>query len=213
MSQGPAICEITVLKITQTSEHFSKIDFISPEEGLSSCLIRNSKKSSTQAKPDIFDTAQITFEQKGPSKPKFLTEYVPNLKRSQIGNTYRQLEFACKYSTFLLNNTTYAPDPKELYRLGVKTLDAFELGYSAEIVLLKALYNFLKNEGFPVQESWWASVPQNYKATAGKILSSKLSQFDDNLEASEARTIQECTEYLLENISNWIRKETDLRGI
>ena len=207
MSQGQAIYEITVLKITQTSQHFSKIDYISAEEGLSSCLIRNPKKSSTKAKPDLFDTAQITFDQKGPSKPKFLTEYVPSLKRSKIGSTYRHLEFACKYSTFLLDNATHVPDPKELYRLGVKALNAFELGHKAEIVLLKALYNFLKNEGFPVQESWWTSVPEKYKATAESLLRASLSQLSD------APIIDECAEYLLKDLSNWISKETDLRGI
>tara|TARA_B100001778_G_scaffold325113_1_gene320227 strand:+ start:258 stop:881 length:624 start_codon:yes stop_codon:yes gene_type:complete len=207
MSQSQAIYEITVLKINQTSENFSKIDYISAEEGLSSCLTRNPKKSSTKAKPDLFDTAQITFDQKGPSKPKFLTEYAPSLKRSKIGSSYRQLEFACKYSNFLLDNATHVPDPKELYRLGVTALNAFELGHKAEIILLKALYNFLKNEGFPVQESWWVSVPEKHKATAESLLTASLSQLCDT------PIIDECAEHLLKDISNWISKETDLRGI
>ena len=44
MNEAPGMDVITILKITQTSEHFLKLDYISPSQGLTYGLLRQSKK-------------------------------------------------------------------------------------------------------------------------------------------------------------------------
>ena len=45
MNQASGMDVITILKITQTSEHFLKLDYISPSQGLTNGLVRQSKKN------------------------------------------------------------------------------------------------------------------------------------------------------------------------
>ena len=51
MYEAPGMDVITILKITQTSEHFLKLDYISPSHGLSYGLLRPSKKNNQTIPP------------------------------------------------------------------------------------------------------------------------------------------------------------------
>ena len=74
MNQERWMDTITVLKITQTSEHFLKLDYISPTQGLTYGLLRQSKKSTSTAQADLFDTAEILNEPANISKQKISEE-------------------------------------------------------------------------------------------------------------------------------------------
>ena len=87
MNEASGMDVITILKITQTSEHFLKLDYISPSQGLTYGLLRQSKKNNNSAHADLFDTAEILSEVANHSKQKFLKSYTPIHKRSAIGIT------------------------------------------------------------------------------------------------------------------------------
>ena len=131
MNQEPWMDAIVVLKITQTSEHFLKLDYISPSQGLTYGLLRQSKKQTSSAHADLFDTAEILSEPANKAKQVFLKNYTPLKKRTAIGNNYTQLEYACHFANFLLDNVGDVPDPSDLYALTTQTLDAFEQKFRA----------------------------------------------------------------------------------
>ena len=189
MNEAPGMDVITILKITQTSEHFLKLDYISASQGLTYGLLRQSKKSNYSAHADLFDTAEIFCEAANHSKQKFLKSYRPILKRSAIGNNYKQLEYACHFATFLLDNVVDVPDPSDLYTLTKETLDAFEQKFCPEIILLKALYRFLKTEGFPVDSGWWKSLTKENKCRANILLTTPLAEFGDSLDLKSTITL------------------------
>lgn len=204
MNEAPGMDVITILKITQTSEHFLKLDYISPSHGLTYGLLRQSKKNNHSAHADLFDTAEILSEAANHSKQKFLKSYSPIQKRSAIGNNYQQLEYACHFATFLLDNVVDVPDPSDLYALTTQTLDAFEQKFSPEIILLKALYRFLKTEGFPIDSGWWQSLSRENKSGAKALLTTPLSEIEDSPDFNTAIS-------LYKNLCHWAQKETDLK--
>ena len=207
MSHTETSLNLLVLKVTQTSEHFLKVDFLSANEGLESCLFRYSPKKAIPIKPEIFDTANVSFDLKKTLKPRFIKEYFPAIKRSQIGMRYKQLVFASKFSQFLIENASHAPDPVELFELVSRSLDAYENGYAPEIITLKVLYNFLKSEGFPVQASWWKSIHKSHQVIAKQLLTTPLSKGSQSVEDAEFAL------YLLNHLSLWIERESDLKSI
>lgn len=198
---------VLVLKVTQTSERFLKMDYLSPKDGIKPCLFRYSPKKSIPIKPEIFDTAELSFDLSQTSKPKFIKEYTPIVKRANIGKNYKQLLYASHFSQFLSDNAEYVPDPSELFELTKRTLDAYNTHDCPEIIFLKALYNFLKNEGFPIQASWWTSLPDSHRNLAKDLLLTPLS------EGSAVSKDIELTLHLLKHLSRWIESETEFKPI
>ena len=204
MNQEPWMDGITVLKITQTSEHFLKLDYISPAQGLRYGLLRQSKKQNNAAQADLFDTAEILCEPANTAKQKFLKSYSPIEKRSAIGSNYQRLEYACHFANFLLDNVSDLPESSDLYVLTTQTLDAFEQKFSPEIILLKALYRFLKIEGFPVDSGWWQTLSRENKPLAKTVLATPLAEFEASTDLSSVIA-------LYKHLCQWISKETELK--
>ena len=204
MNESSGMDVITILKITQTSEHFLKLDYISPSQGLNYGLLRRSRKNNNSVHADLFDTAEIMSEVANHSKQKFLKSYTPIHKRSAIGNNYQQLEHASYFATFLLDNVGDVPDPSDLYVLTTQILDAFEQKFRPEIILLKALYRFLKTEGFPIDSGWWKSLTKENKSRAKILLTTPLADFEDNIDLESAITLHKL-------LCQWAQKETELK--
>ena len=210
MNPDPWLIEITVLKITQTSEHFLKLDYLSPVYGLDYGLLRFSPKNKKASRPDLFDTAEISIELGNVRKQHFLKDYSPITQRPAIGKHYSRLDYACRFARFLLENLSSVPDPEELYQLTKQSLDAFNSGYPPETILIKALYRFLKIEGFPVENNWWQSIPQAQKNQAQQLLNTPLSEIEPIQDSKDPPSYSP-TECLLAHLAQWIHQETDLR--
>lgn len=204
MNQEPWVDAITVLKITQTSERFLKLDYISPANGLTYGLLRHNLKTRNSVQPDLFDTAEILSEPANKAKQKFLKGYTLLKKRSAIGGNYQHLEYACHFANFLLDNVTDVPDPSDLYALTVHTLDAFEQKFAPQIILLKALYRFLKIEGFPVDSSWWQSLSSEDRLIAKTLLSTPLAEVGDSYDLDFVKS-------LYTHLCQWVHKVTELK--
>lgn len=198
---------ILVLKVTQTSEHFLKIDYLCSMIGLANALFRFSPKKSHPNKPEIFDTADILLDLSSSTKTKFIKDYQPIKKRTNIGIHYKQLLYASKFSQFLTQNATHVPDPHELYSLVTRSLDAFENGYAPEIISLKAFYNFLKTEGFPVRATWLTLLPKEQQIQARNLLQTPLDQLNNSPQSDAL------AQDLLNHLSQWIEKETDFKPV
>lgn len=204
MNQEPWMDAIVVLKITQTSDHFLKLDYISPSQGLTYGLLRQSNKQTSYAHADLFDTAEVLSESANKAKRVFLKDYTPLKKRTAIGKNYNQLEYSCHFANFLLDNVGDVPDPSDLYTLTTQTLDAFEQKFSPEVILLKALYRFLKIEGYPIHNGWWQSLSMENKTSAKAILTTPLSIIKDDSGNNLALSIHR-------HLCRWIQNETELK--
>ncbi len=195
--------EITILRVTTTSEHFLKLDYISAREGLTYGLLRYSPKNKNVSKPDLFDTAEILSDNTNKAN-KFLKICDSTEKRTNIGKAYNRLNCACCFSHFILDNVSDVPDPNELYQLTKKTLNAFNSDYSPEIVFIKAIYTFLRIEGFPVDREWWKYIPKTEKESSKTLLKNPLSS--NALESEINLAIR-----LRKLLAQWIQKTTDLK--
>ena len=192
-----------VLRTAASGESFRKVDILTQESGYIFCLQRISKKNPQQGTPDLFDTASIQLESSRQGTARFVKEYQLLKRRSSIGKSYRKLHQASKFCALIVKNAPHMADPAPLYEIAERTLDAFADKELPEIIFLKALYLLLKNEGYPVRESWWPQLPKHLQEPARRLINEPLP------ENADQEPIKVCSE-IDQNMCNWLSRETDL---
>lgn len=192
-----------ILRLAPSGESFLKLDILSPQYGGVLCLKRISKKNPQQAAPDLFDTADIQLETSKQGTAKFIREYQLIQRREAIGVSYHSLRHASEFASLLARNAPHMAEPEALFQLAERTFNAFAEAKASEIVHLKAIYLLLKNEGYPIRESWWPKVP----AALQPIAQALINQPAPLTTSREERT--NC-EAVLQDLYRWLKYETDL---
>ena len=201
---APATTErALVLRIAPSGESFHKIDILSPESGTCLCLKRISKNPSHSAAPDLFDTADIQLETSKQGTARFVKDYQLLHRRNHIGQSYRKLQHASDFCALIAQNGPHMADSTALYHITERTLDAFAERELPAIVLLKAIYILLKDEGYPVREAWWPQLPANLREPAKQLINQPTP------DSAKPEQLEVCTQ-ISRNLCHWLSRETDL---
>lgn len=195
--------EALILKTEPSGESFLKLYMLTAESGIFLCLKRLSKKADSSTTPDLFDQAAVMFETSQQGTMRFVKEYQLIRRRERIGYNYRCLQNASRLSRLLVSNAAHMPESEVLYELTARALDAFAEGKAPEIVLLKSLYVLLKDEGYPVRESWWPTLSSDLKAAAKRFLQTAAPNRIDLNERNSCERIEQ-------HLTEWMRQQTDL---
>lgn len=195
--------EAIVLQTEPSGESFLKLHLLSVEHGVLLCLKRVSRKSSRTAPPDLFDQAVVELEQSKQGTLQFVKDYQLIRRRESIGARYQSLQDAASLSRLLVQNGAHMPESRTLFDLTAQALDAFAAGKASEVVLLKALFRLLRDEGYPVHESWWPRLPANLRPQTRALLSEPTP---DKLESNAKAICQK----IHQNLHDWMRQHTDL---
>ncbi len=195
--------EAFVLKTEPSGESFLKLYVLTAESGIFLCMKRISKKTNTSITPDLFDTAVILLETSQQGTMRFVKEYQLMQRRDVIGQNYRSLRSASRLSQLLVTNASHMPESEWLFTLTERAFDAFAAGKAPDVVLLKSLYLLLKDEGYPVRESWWPTLRSDLRETAKRLLSQPSPAHIDKPE-------QDICESIEQHLTQWMRHQTDL---
>ncbi len=195
--------EALVLKTEASGESFVKLHLLSAQSGIFLCLKRIATKANSSTTPDLFDQATVLLERSQQGTMQFVKDYELIRRRDSIGQSYHSLQNACRLSQLLVRNASHMPESELLFNLAARALDAFAEGKAPEIVLLKSLYLLLKDEGFPVRESWWPTLPDTSRRMAKQFL----QQPSPTKLSPEQRT--QC-EQIEQHLTRWMRQHTDL---
>lgn len=195
---------VLVLRKEFSGESYLKLHLLGPELGMQLCLKRiATKKQSSKAAPDLFDTADVQLDTSRHGTAQFVGEYEVVERRDKIGLNYRALKYASDFSNLLIQNGGHMADLPALYALAERSLNAFADQLEPSVVSLKSIYLLLKDEGYPVRESWWPQVPAAQRAITRDLLALP----SPGSISPEAR---ESCEASLENLQRWLQRETDL---
>ena len=157
-----------VLSQTISGDSFQKLQLLSDEAGLFVAMRRYSQKQNSAHRTVIFDTAEIEVQTKPGSQLSFIQSYELIQRRDAIGKNYRSLEAASKFARLILHGMFHSTDT--MYALVHKSLNALAAQKSPDHVYFKALYLLLKQEGYPVRESWYAGLSSALQATVADSL-------------------------------------------
>lgn len=191
-----------VLRVAPSGESFQKVEVLTRETGYILCLKRLSKKKQSQTTPDLFDSADIMLESSRQGTARFVKDYQLSKRRSNIGQSYRKLKYASHFCSLIIRNAPDMADSGLLYEITKRTLDAFAEKEFPEIISLKALYLLLRDEGYPVRESWWPQLPKSLRETTQQLINEPLP------EGVSEEQLGICSE-ITRNLHNWLSRETD----
>jgi recombinational DNA repair protein (RecF pathway) len=192
-----------ILSLAPSGESFLKLTALSAEAGAFYCLKRVSKKNPLKDTPDLFDTAEIDLEISKQGSTRFVRDYRTLERRSAIGQNYRKLQAASEFSALLARNAPQMGDSAHLFQLVQRSLDAFCERAHPSIVRLKSVYLLLKDEGYPVRESWWPQLPSPLRNAAKTILNQPTPDSVDSV-------LEKNCQALSEHLDAWLQRETDL---
>ena len=192
-----------ILRIGLSGESFHKLDILTQRTGYILCLQRISKKQLSQTTPDLLDTAEILMDPPRQGSTRFIKEYHLVQRRSDIGKSYRTLQCASEFCSLIIRNAPHMAEPTILYKITERALNAFDEKKLPEIVFLKALYLLLKDEGYPVRESWWPQLPAQLRKSTRQFINNPTPN------SMPEEQIKVCVE-ISRNLRNWLSHETDL---
>lgn len=185
-----------VLAKRPPTEAFQPLTVFSVEHGPLRVLQRQAKKSAGTIAPlDLFDEVALTVESSNQGQTWFLKEARILTRHHTIGRNYSALLHASAIANLVARN----PVPEES-RASVATLlrqafQAFARSTRPDIVRLKSVYLFARDEGHPVSQQWFPTLPSEDRANLAKLLNQPLAVQDAPAEVVE-RLTSRLEEYL-----------------
>jgi hypothetical protein len=169
--------EAFVIEKRPPSDAFQTLGLFSAEHGNLLVLQRVPRKASAaHVAPDLFDEISAMLESSNQGRTWFVKEVRIARRRAGIGRSYDALRFASALAGVIGRNPVHEESRENVARLLRTALDAFAEAERPDVVHLKSLYLFGRDEGYPVKEEWLPSLPDADRAVAVEALGRKLGE-------------------------------------
>ena len=185
------------------SDQFERLTVCSGEQGLLHCLRRSTQgKTATTTPLDLFDEAELWLESSNQGRTWFVKEHRFLHRHPGIGRSYEALQAAAAFTRLLDRNPVSDESRPVIASLLGSSFAALAAGGRPDIVWLKTLYSFLRDEGYPVKQQWWPQLPAADRDTAAQLLNQPL----------DAQTADPATVSRINGrLEAWVRAETEIR--
>jgi hypothetical protein len=185
--------EAFVIEKRPPSDAFQTLGLFSAEHGNLLVLQRVPRKASAaHVAPDLFDEISAMLESSNQGRTWFVKEVRIVRRRAGIGRSYDALRFASALAAVIGRNPVHEESRENVAHLLRTALDAFAEAERPDVVHLKSLYLFGRDEGYPVKEEWLPSLPAVDRAAAVEALSRRLGE--QKTEAAEVARIRRSLE-------------------
>ena len=184
------------------SDSFEQFTAFSGEDGLLHCLRRLIHGKTTAPAIDLFDEAELWLESSNQGRTWFIKEHRFILRHEGIGRSYEALRAAAALTTLISRNSVPDESRQSIIALLRSSLAALAAGGRPDITWLKALYCFLRDEGYPVKQQWWPALPADDRETAVELLNQPLA-----VQTAAATAVNRITSHL----EKWVQAETEIR--
>jgi len=172
----PLHTEAFVLLKKPPADRFQQVTVLSASHGLLLCLRRVAVKSAaTSVALDLFDEADLWLESANQGRTWFVKEVRVLARHAAIGRSYDALRFASAFAAVIARNPVSEDSRERVHSLVRQTFAAFATAARPDIVHLKALYCFARDEGYPVKQEWLRGLTDAERAAAAELLNQPLA--------------------------------------
>jgi len=119
---------------------------------------------------DLFDEADLWLESSNEGRTWFIKEARLLTRHDAIGRSYDSLRLASVFAAVIARNRVHEESRETVYRLLRQTFAAFGSNDRPDLVYLKALYCFARDEGYPVKQEWLHGLPADARTAASSML-------------------------------------------
>lgn len=169
---GPTLTtDALVLAKRPPSDAFQTFTVFSSEHGPLLVLQRLSKKTAANTVAlDLFDEVSLSLENNSQGQAWFVKEARLLTRHSGLGRSYEVLQAASDLARLLARNSVHEESRAKVYTLFSEALAALAGTERPDIVYLKSLYRFARDEGYPVKEHWFPALPAADRENAVTLL-------------------------------------------
>ncbi|PTY00527.1 hypothetical protein [Opitutus sp. ER46] len=182
-------------------DSFQTLTVFSPEHGNLAVLQRIAKKPGTNPALDLFDEAALGLETSNQGRTYFLKEARLLTRHPDIGRSYESLRLACALATLIARNPVHEDSRPQVGALLRTVFAAFAASDRPDIVYLKGLYRFARDEGYPLKEQWFPTLPSADRAALTALLNRPLA---------EQATPAEMVAHLQRRLEDYLRGHTEI---
>lgn len=179
------------------AESFQTLTIFSAANGAGLALQRISKKS-TSATLDLFDEASLLLETPAQGSAAFIKEARVQTRLTEIGKSYENLRLASMFASLVARNPVAEESRMNVYELLGQSFRAFARADRADIVYLKSVYRFCRDEGYPLKQAWAPTLPSDDRAALATILNQPVTEQAADLKLV-ARLTRRLEDYLRGN--------------
>jgi hypothetical protein len=166
----PLTLEAFVIEKRPPAEAFQTFVLFSGEHGNLTALHRLSARAGARSPlPDLFDEVSATLESSNQGRTWFFREARIAVRRAAIGRSYDALRFASALAAIISRNPVHEESREGVAKLLRAALDAFGASGRPDVVHLKSLYLFARDEGYPVRQEWLPSLGADRDAAAALL--------------------------------------------
>ena len=194
--------EAFVIEKRPPSDAFQTFGLFSAEHGNLLVLQRVPRRpSASHVSPDLFDEISAMLESSNQGRTWFVREVRIAARRAAIGGSYDALRFASALVSVISRNPVHEESRENVAQLLRTALDAFCTGGRPDVVHLKSLYVFARNEGYAVKQEWIPSLPVEDRRVATALLNRPVGAQDSG--ADHVSRIRQ-------SLEDYLRASTDI---
>ena len=167
--------EAFVIEKRPPTDAFQAFALFSAEHGNLLAMQRVARRASaSHVAPDLFDEVSAMLESSNQGRTWFVKEVRITARRPGIGRSYEALLFASALAAVVGRNPVHEESRGNVARMLGTALDALASGKRPDVVHLKSLYLFARDEGYPVAQEWLPSLGAADRAAAKGVLNRRL---------------------------------------
>ncbi len=159
-----------------SADTFQTLHAFSGEHGALTILQRVAKKSAaTTIALDLFDEASLHLESSNQGRTWFVKETRLITRHADLGRSYETLVAASALASLVARNPVHEESRTAVATLVRTALASLATGARPDIVYFKSLYCFARDEGYPLKQQWFPTLPDADRAAVAPLLNRPLS--------------------------------------
>jgi recombinational DNA repair protein (RecF pathway) len=192
--------ETWVLQKRPPAESFQTFTVFSAATGAILALQRISRKSTSTAL-DLFDQATLVLEEPSQGQAWFVKEARVQSRLTGVGKDYETLRFASNFASFVARNPLSEESRPAVFELLGQAFQAFAETGRPDVVYLKSVYRYCRDEGYPLKQAWVPSLPPADRAILTEVLNQPVAQ-----QTAEVKVVAR----LQRRLEDFLRGETEI---
>jgi hypothetical protein len=171
----PLQTEGFVLLKRPATDAFQGFTFFSGEHGVLLVMQRIARKATgASLSLDLFDEASLLLESSNEGRTWFVKETRLITRAEGIGRSYEALRQASALAALVARNPVHEEGRHQVAMLLRTAFAAFATASRPDVVFLKSLYCFARDEGYPLKEQWFPTLAQADREAVAQLLNRPL---------------------------------------
>lgn len=161
----------------------------------------SAKSSATTIALDLFDEVSLRLESSNQGQTWFVQEVSLLARHADIGRGYATLRAASALAALVTRNPVHEDSRAQVAALLRQAFASFAAAARPDLVWFKSLYCFARDEGYPVKQQWFPTLPAADREEVATLLNRPL--------ADQTATIAVVTR-LQQRLEDYLRGHTEI---